>query len=147
MFQQKRRAKREAAALPCQLVLYNSENDAILAGPAPSFIHDISYYGAGLLLKKVFFPPHHLFYAPRDHEAQILCLQKKRKASERGIIVPIKPAWLRLDDSDTAGFFRMGVQFLTDPEDIDVIDLEKMAMASFNSEDDFLSKLSRIFNL
>jgi hypothetical protein len=146
MFQQKRRAKREAADLPVQLVLYNSEDDVILSGPAPSFIYDISYYGAGLLLKKVFFPPHHLFYAPRDNETMVLCLEK-RDTPEGDLIVPVKPVCLRLDDDgDAAGLFRMGVEFMTDPEDHEVIALEKMALASRASDKNLLRKLVKIFH-
>lgn len=147
MTKDQRRIKRESADLPVQLVLYNSEDDSILVGPTSSFVHDISYYGASLILKKVFFQPHHIFYTPRDNENHILCLEKKRNESERDIIVPIKPVWLRLDDGDTPGFFLMGVEFMTDPEDIDVIDLEKMALLSFDSGKDILDKLAQIFHL
>lgn len=146
MFKLKRRLKRKPADMPLDLVLYNSENDSILTGPAPSLLLDISYYGACLLMKKVFFPPHHLFYAPRDNENHILCLEKKRNASERDIIVPVKPVWMRLDEENSAGYFRMGVEFMTDPEDIDVIDLEKIALASFDSKEDLLTKLLNIFH-
>jgi hypothetical protein len=146
MIQQKNRPKRGDSDLPVKIVLYNSENDTILAGPTPAFVHDLSYYGAGLLLKKVFFPPHHLFYSPRDNTGQILCIEKKRNGSERDIIVPVNPVWMRLDEGDTPGYFRMGVEFMTDPEDIDVIDLEKMSLASFDSNEDLLTKLVNLFH-
>lgn len=144
MDNQKRRLERKQSNLPVNIVLYNSLDDSIATGPHPAFLHDITYYGAGLFLESTHFPPYHLFYSPLELDNHVLCLEKEKPEGD-SLIIPIKPIWFRQGEEETHQFFRMGVEFQTAPEDTDVIELEKMALACFEPNATLLTKLLRIF--
>jgi len=126
MGKSQRREKRQKNDLLASLVLREGEDGSNLAGPAHCFVRDLSSYGAGLVLTRIHFNGHHLFYSPDDEEEKRLFLESEAHGGGR-IVLPVRPIWFKLDDNDDTRYFMMGVEFLADPADERIVRLKKAA--------------------
>jgi len=115
MISEKRRAPRAAIEMPITLVLRDEGDEAALVDPVPGFLKDVSSYGAGLVISKVYVGSNHLFYTPHDHPEMVLSMEIIQD-EETVLDIPVYPIWFNSDQEDEANPFRMGVEFMLDSE-------------------------------
>lgn len=137
--QSQRRAKRFVNDLTVELFLRDESTEKPLAGPAHCYVHNLSPYGAGLVLNQIHLNGCHLFYTPDEKENCQLVLEHD---GEERISIPVRPVWFRLDNEEKdVSYFHMGVEFQIEPTDPRILDLKKMATNRMSNGKSWLSKL------
>jgi hypothetical protein len=123
---EKRRENRFACNLPVSVKLRDGFKGPVLAGPAPASLHDISSYGASLIVPQIRFGNYHLFYSSRDnHPHQILFLEVPTEGEET-LSIPVRPTGFDRVLCDETMPFQIGVQFIVET-DTQVAMLKKLA--------------------
>ncbi len=101
--------------LTIDLFLRDDSASSLLAGPVPCSVHELSSYGVDLILNRIHFNGHHMFYAPQDKPGYQLYIG--RQDDNNGLApIPVRPAWFNIDDSGSVHYFQLGVEFMTRPE-------------------------------
>jgi hypothetical protein len=113
---EKRRQNRYACDLPVSVTLREGFNGPVVVGPAPARLHDISSYGASLIVPQIRFGNHHLFYSSRDHHpSQILFVEILVEDGET-LAIPVRPIGFDRVLCDETMPFQIGVEFISDTD-------------------------------
>ncbi len=113
---EQRRSPRFVDYLPLEVHAIDRLSGAILAGPFSGRIIDISLHGACLLMSQVFRDGYHLFHSTRDNGAALLRLTLDQPADLAGFTLSAWPIWMNLYRLRDISAFKMGVDFLENPE-------------------------------
>jgi hypothetical protein len=125
----KRRENRLACNLSVSVNLRDGLNGPLLAGPAPARLHDISSYGASLIVPQIRFGNYHLFYSSRDHHpTQVLFVEVSTEGDEP-LSIPVRPIGFDRVLCDEAMPFQIGVEFMPETGQ-HIAMLKKMAAQS-----------------
>ena len=111
-----RRSARITDFLPLEVHVLKKDNAQVLAGPFAGRIIDISMHGACLLMSQVFRDGFHLFHTTRDNDAALLRLTFNQPPDLAGLSLIAMPIWMDLYRLREISAFKMGVNFLENPE-------------------------------
>jgi hypothetical protein len=109
---EKRRENRLACNLPVLVNLRDGFNDQVLVGPAPASLHDISSYGASLIVPQIRFGDYHLFYSSRDHHPTHILSVEVSAEGEEPFSLPVRPISFDRVLCDKSMPFQIGVEFM-----------------------------------
>lgn len=122
----KRRVDRSTSGLQAELILYDDQEENVLAGPSVAYVNDISRFGAGLVLPKIRINNHHLYFEPNE-KSYILYLRKNCPDGSRTLSIQVRPKWYRLEDDEGDNFFCLGIEFIKARNVDDISQLRDMA--------------------
>jgi c-di-GMP-binding flagellar brake protein YcgR len=116
MISELRRAKRIADYLPIGVTAVNGVTGQTMAGPFSGRIIDISCTGACLLMTQVMIEAYHVFHSTREDDSLFLQLTVNLPPDITNFSISARPVWMNLFRQDEIRAFKMGVEFLTNPE-------------------------------
>ncbi len=142
MGKSQRRAERYHKNITVDLFLRNKSDSTDLAGPVPCFVCDLSSYGVGLILDKIYINDHHLFYAPGDNVNYCLFLEYTFDEDDKECLsIPVRPVWFNLEDKhEEAKYFKMGLEFTTTPTDSRITSLKRITTVSMKQDRGWFEK-------
>jgi hypothetical protein len=122
-----RRSKRFADFLPITVsAVSGKDNTVVAAGPFSGRIIDISRHGACLLMTQVLLKKYHVYHSTRENDANFLHLRINIPPDLVNFTIPAEPIWISPFVLDDIKVFRMGVEFLMNPDGNQVQQLEKV---------------------
>ncbi|HBI15645.1 MAG TPA: hypothetical protein DDY20_09060 [Desulfobulbaceae bacterium] len=116
MITELRRSKRYNDFLPISVCALSGPDKNIISGPFSGRIVDISRHGACLLMTQVMLGGYHVFHSTMENDSRILQIQINIPPDLVNITLPSLPVWIKPYDLDEIKAFRLGVNFLVDPE-------------------------------
>ncbi|RUM35428.1 MAG: hypothetical protein DSY50_04745 [Desulfobulbus sp.] len=116
MISELRFAKRHIDYLPIGVTAKDASSGKTLAGPFSGRIIDISITGACLLMTQVLSNQYHVFYSTRESESLFLQLEINLPPDIKDLAIPAQPIWMNLYQQDEVRAYKMGVEFMANPE-------------------------------
>ncbi len=116
MITELRASKRYIDYLPIRVSARDGVNGKIVAGPLSGRIIDISTTGACLLMTQIMSNSYHIFHSTRENDSLSLQLQINLPPDIVDCTISARPIWMNLFRQDEIRAFKMGVEFLTNPE-------------------------------
>ena len=116
MISELRRAKRITDYLPILVSAKNGATGEQVAGHFSGRIIDVSPLGACLLMSQVMQNNFHVFHSTREEDSVILQLTMNIPPDNITFSITARPVWFDLFRLDQIRAFKMGVEFLTNPE-------------------------------
>jgi hypothetical protein len=117
MITELRRSKRIAEYLPILINAKDRSSGSVLAGPFSGRIIDISDHGACLLMTQVMQRSYHVFHSTREQDCRYLQLIVNVPPDNIPFSIAAHPIWMDLFLREEIRAFKMGIEFLSDPED------------------------------
>lgn len=111
-----RRSPRLADYLPLEVYLLQDSNEHPLAGPFSGRILDFSSHGACLLMSQVMCNNLHVFHATQESDARVLQLRICLPPDLEQCLINARPVWFDLFRCGEIRAFKMGVEFIADPD-------------------------------
>jgi len=124
IIKERRGSKRVAGNLSIKLVLRDNADKAIMVGPFPGVINNISSKGVNCTIKHINFGQYHLFYSSTNENTQCLYMETtKTKEGAEEIAIPVRPVWFTREVADEAMPFKIGLIFINgfNIEDVEAI--------------------------
>ena len=137
-----RRSKRYADFLPITVSALPMGDSKQSVGPFSGRIIDISKHGACLLMTQVLHKAFHVFHSTREHEESVLELHINLPPELHNLVIPCRPVWMKPFQVEEIKAFRMGVDFLINPEGEKMQRLEKELMKKQKERDELWSSLA-----
>lgn len=137
-----RRSKRYNDFLPISVSALPKGDSTRAVGPFSGRIIDISRHGACLLMTQVLQKTYHVYHSTKEDEESILELHINIPPELRNLVIPCRPVWIGPFQVEEIKAFRMGVDFLINPEGEKMQTLEKELMKKQKERDDLWSSLS-----
>ena len=128
MITELRTSKRYVDYLPIRVTARDGVTGKVVAGPLSGRIIDISTTGACLLMTQIMSNSYHIFNSTRENDSLALQLQINLPPDIVDCTIAARPIWMNLFHQDEIRAFKMGVEFLTNPEGKQIKQL-MMAMA------------------
>ena len=125
MITELRRTKRITDYLPIVVTAQDGISRKMLAGPFSGRIIDISLQGACLLMTQVMSQTYHVFHSTREHDSSFLQLTVNIPPEIVNFSLSARPVWLDLFRQGKIRAFKMGVEFMTNPEGAQMKRLQK----------------------
>ncbi|NOQ46536.1 MAG: hypothetical protein GQ559_07670 [Desulfobulbaceae bacterium] len=125
MITELRRAKRITDYLPIVVTAQDGVSGKMLAGPFSGRIIDISLNGACLLMTQVMRNTYHVFHSTREHDSSFLQLTVNIPPEIVNFSLSARPVWLDVFRQEEIRAFKMGVEFMTNPEGAQMKRLQK----------------------
>ncbi len=116
MITELRVAKRHIDYLPIRVTAKNGVSGKTVAGPLSGRIIDISTTGACLLMTQVMSSSYHIFHSTREDDSFFLELLINLPPDITDLALAARPIWMNLYHQDEIRAFKMGVEFLANPE-------------------------------
>ncbi len=116
MISELRRAKRYTDYLPVDIHAINGVTGQTVAGPFSSRIIDISNTGACLLMTQIMCDSYHVFHSTREDDSYYLQLKINLPPDLAGFSLSARPIWMNFFHQDQIHAYKMGVEFLVNPE-------------------------------
>jgi len=116
MITELRRSKRIAEYLPILINAKDQTSGSVLAGPFSGRIIDISDHGACLLMTQVMQRSYHLFHSTREQDSRFLQLIVNVPPDNIPFSIAARPVWMDRFLQEEIRAFKLGIEFLTDPE-------------------------------
>jgi hypothetical protein len=129
MISELRRSKRITDYLPIVVTAKNGSTGEQLAGPFSGRIIDVSEYGACLLMSQVMQNNFHVFHSTREDDSWLLQLTMNIPPDNISFTITARPVWLDLFRQDQIRAFKMGIEFMTNPEGNQMKRLQKAIKA------------------
>jgi len=111
-----RRSKREEDLIHISVTVQNGVTGDILAGPFPGKILNISRHGACLLMTQVIWETFHIFHLSRDSDSSFILVNINMPPEIKNFSIPARPIWMSLLKHKKIRAFKMGVEFMINPE-------------------------------
>lgn len=137
-----RRSKRYNDFLPIAVNALPDGDASKSIGPFSGRIIDISRHGACLLMTQVLQRTYHVYHSTRENEESILELHINIPPELRNLSIPCRPVWISPFQIEEIKAFRMGVDFLINPEGEKMQKLEKELMKKQRERDELWSSLA-----
>jgi len=112
-----RQATRISDYIPVKVTARNEVTGITVAGPFSGKIINISNIGSCLLMKQVMMGSYHIFHSTREDNSLFLQLTIDLPPNIENVKIPTQPVWMDLFHQDDVRAFKMGVEFLLNPED------------------------------
>jgi len=116
MITELRKAKRVIDYLPIGLTAQHGVSGETMAGPFSSRIIDVSTTGACLLMTQVMIDGYHVFHTTREDDSLFLQLTFNLPPDIMDFNIAARPVWMDLFRQNEIRAFKMGVEFMTNPE-------------------------------
>ena len=116
MISELRIAKRLVDYLPIRLTAQHGVSGKTVAGPFSSRIIDISTTGACLLVTQVMIGSYHIFHSTRENDSLFLQLTFNLPPDIMNFNIAARPVWMDVFRQDEIRAFKMGVEFMTNPD-------------------------------
>lgn len=116
MISELRVAKRYPDYLPIGITALNGVTGETAAGPFSGRIVDISTTGACLLMSQIMHSGYHIFYSTKDDDSLFLQLTVNLPPDIKHFTLSARPVWMNVYQQDQIRAFKMGVEFLVNPE-------------------------------
>jgi len=137
-----RRSKRYNDFLPISVTALPQGDRDRTVGPFSGRIIDISRHGACLLMTQVLQKTYHVYHSTMDNEESFLELHLNVPPELRNLVLPCRPVWIAPFQIEEIKAFRMGVNFLINPEGEKMLHLEKELMKKQKERDNLWSSLT-----
>jgi len=137
-----RRSKRFTDFLPISVSAVSGTDKSVLAGPFSGRIIDISRHGACLLMTQVLLKTYHVFHSTKENDSNYLHLRINIPPDLVNFTLPAVPVWLSPFVLDEIKVFRMGVEFLLNPDGEQVQRLEKVMQKKQAERDQLWSSMA-----
>ncbi len=137
-----RRSKRYNDFLPISVNALPKGDNTRKVGPFSGRIIDISRHGACLLMTQVLQKTFHVYHSTREDDESLLELHINIPPELRNLVIPCRPVWIGPFQVDEIKAFRMGVDFLINPEGEKMQQLERELMKKQKERDDLWSSLT-----
>jgi hypothetical protein len=111
-----RRSQRILDYLPLEVHVVGKQDGRVFAGPFSGRIIDLSVHGACLLMSQVMRNNFHLFHSTRDVDGCVLQLTIDHPPDLDHCTLLALPVWMGLVRQQEIRAFKMGVEFVGDPE-------------------------------
>lgn len=111
-----RRSKRYDRFLPVSVLAIDGEDETIEAGPFQGRTINISRHGSCLLLPRVLVNTYHIFHSTREKESNFLQLTINIQPDIIEYKIPSRPIWLDIFHEGDIHAFKIGVEFMVNPE-------------------------------
>ena len=111
-----RRSKRYDRFLPISVMAVDEENKSIPIGPFSGRIINISRHGACLLMSQVLANSYHLYHSTRENETAFLQVTINVQPEIKDCKIPCRPVWMDIFEEGEIRAFRIGIEFLVNPE-------------------------------
>lgn len=125
MITELRRSKRITDYLPILVTAKEETSGTMLAGPFSGRIIDISEHGACLLMSQVMKDAYHVFHSTREDDSRILQITINVPPDNIPFSITAHPIWLDLFRQEQVRAFKMGIEFITGPENELIKKLQK----------------------
>ena len=135
MISELRQSKRYNDFLPISVLAISGPNNTVIAGPFSGRITDISKTGACLLMTQVLQKTYHVYHSTIEDESLFLQLIINLPPELTEFIIPARPVWIDQFDIEDIKAFRMGVEFLINPEGEQIAIMERVMMKKQKDRD------------
>ncbi|MDW7773142.1 MAG: PilZ domain-containing protein [Desulfobulbaceae bacterium] len=136
-----RRSKRYADFLPISVTAMSGISNSIIAGPFSGRIIDISKNGACLLMTQVLMKTYHIYHSTRENDSSFLQLHINLPPDLNDFVIPARPVWISPFDIEEIKAFKMGVDFMINPDGEQMGRLEKVMMQKQKERDELWSAM------
>lgn len=140
-----RRSKRYNDFLPISVFALPGGDRTKPFGPFSGRIIDISRHGACLLMTQVLQKTYHIYHTTKENEESVLELHINIPPELRDLTLPCRPIWIAPFQIEDIKAFRLGVDFLINPEGEKMQRLEKELMKKQKERDEVWSSLAGPF--
>lgn len=140
-----RRSKRYNDFLPISVSAISGITKETIAGPFSGRIIDISRHGACLLMTQVLLKTYHVYHSTRENDSNSLQLHINLPPDLINFMIPALPIWLRPFDIEEIKAFRMGVEFLINPDGEQMIRLENVMRKKQVQRDELWNSMTMPF--
>ncbi|GAB4344009.1 MAG: hypothetical protein Kow0089_20230 [Desulfobulbaceae bacterium] len=138
-----RRSKRYTDFLPISVTAVPGGDQAKAVGPFSGRIVDISRHGACLLMTQVLHKAYHVYHSTKEDEEAFLELHINLPPELVNMVIPCRPVWIGPFQVEEIRAFRMGVDFLINPDGEKMQRLERELMKKRKSRDELWSSLAK----
>ncbi|VAW41971.1 hypothetical protein MNBD_DELTA04-926 [hydrothermal vent metagenome] len=121
-----RQSKRYTDFLPISVSAKSGVKNSFVAGPFSGRIVDISRHGACLLMTQVMSKSFHIFHSTKEDNSLFLELYINIPPDLVAFALPARPVWMNTFDMEDIRAFRMGVNFLMNPDGEKMKHLERI---------------------
>ncbi len=121
-----RRSKRYDRFLPISVVAIDGDEDTTKAGPFQGRIINISRHGACLLMSQVMMNTFHIFHSTKESDSVFLQLTINIQPEIIECKIPSRPIWMDIFQEGDLHAFKIGVEFMINPEGEQMIQLEQV---------------------
>lgn len=137
-----RRSKRYNDFLPISVTAVPEGERKKNVGPFSGRIIDISMHGACLLMTQVIQKTYHVYHTTKENDKSYLELHINVPPELKNLTIPCRPVWIKPFQVEEIKAFRMGVDFLTNPEGEKMKRLHKELMKKQKERDELWSSLT-----
>lgn len=141
MISELRRSKRYTDFLPISVTAMSGITNSTIAGPFSGRIIDISKNGACLLMTQVLSKTYHIFHSTKEDDSSFLQLHINLPPELVDFVIPARPIWLGPFEIEDIKAYRMGVDFLINPDGEQMARLEKVMMKKQGERDDLWTSM------
>lgn len=141
MITELRRSKRYTDFLPISVSAMSGIENKVIAGPFSGRIIDISKNGACLLMTQVMAKNYHVFHTTKDNDSAFLRLHINLPPELVDFIIPARPVWIGPFTIEDIKAYKMGVDFLINPEGDQMTKLEQVMMKKQKERDTLWTSL------
>ena len=145
MISELRRSRRFNDFIAVKVEALNGMNGEKEAGPFSGRIINISRHGACLLMTQVLLKTYHVFHTTKEDEEAVLELHINIPPAIRDFVLPCRPVWMSPFQLEEIKAYKMGVDFLIDPDGEKMMRLEKEIMQKQKERDEVWSSLAAPF--
>ncbi len=121
-----RKLKRYTDFLPISVSAMSGIKNNFVAGPFSGRIVDISRHGACLLMTQVMSKSFHIFHSTKENDSLFLELYINIPPDLVAFVMPARPVWMNAFNMEDIRAFRMGVNFLMNPDGEKMKHLERI---------------------
>lgn len=121
-----RRSRRYDRFLPISVTAFSGENDSESIGPFSGRIINISRHGACLLMSQVLVNSYHLFHSTKENDSSFLQVTINVQPEIKDCKIPSRPIWMDIFEEGEIRAFRIGVEFMINPEGEQMKSLEQV---------------------
>ena len=138
-----RRSKRYNDFLPISVTAVPGGENSKSVGPFSGRIVDISRHGACLLMTQVLQKTFHVYHTTKEDEKSVLELHINIPPNIRNMALPCRPVWISPYQFEGIKAFKMGVDFLVDPEGEKMQRLEMELIKKQKERDELWTSLAQ----
>lgn len=142
MISELRRSKRYTDFLPISVSAISGVTNASLAGPFSGRIIDISKNGACLLMTQVLLNTFHIYHTTREDDSTFVQLHINLPPDLSDFMIPARPVWLAPFDIEDIKAYRMGVDFMINPDGEQMQRLERVMMKKQRERDELWTSMA-----
>lgn len=137
-----RRSKRYNDFLPISVSALSAKTNSTLAGPFSGRIIDISRNGACLLMTQVLVKTYHIYHSTREDDSAFLELLINLPPDLVEFAIPARPVWIGPFVIEDIKAYKMGVDFMINPEGEQMRKLEAVLMKKQKERDDLWTTMT-----